>query len=43
MLDLAINVSKSYQPPNRKLIFKDPLYVIHDHNGKELEFDQKRF
>ena len=32
VLDLARNVSKCYQPPNRKLIPKDLLYVIHDQN-----------
>ena len=32
VLDLAINVSKSYQPPNRKLIYKDLLDVIYDQN-----------
>ena len=32
MLDLSRNVSKIYQPLNRKLISKDILYVIHDHN-----------
>ena len=32
VLDLAINESKFYQPPNRKLIYKDILDVIHDHN-----------
>ena len=32
MLDLAIDVSQSYQPPNRKLIYKDLLYAIHDQN-----------
>ena len=32
VLDLARTVSKSYQPPNRKLISKDLLHVIHDQN-----------
>ena len=32
VLDLARNVSKFYQPPNRKLISKDILDVIHDQN-----------
>ena len=32
VLDLARNVSKCYQPPNRKLISKDILDVIHDQN-----------
>ena len=32
MLDLKTNVSKSYQPPNRKLISKGILDVIHDKN-----------
>ena len=32
MLDLARTVSKCYQPPNRKLISKDLLDVIHDQN-----------
>ena len=32
VLDLAINMSKGYQPPKRKLIHKDVMYVIHDHN-----------
>ena len=32
MLDLARTVSNCYQPPNRKLISKDILYVIHDQN-----------
>ena len=31
-LDLAINVSKFYRPPNIKLISKDLLDVIHDKN-----------
>ena len=30
LLDLARNVSKIYQPPNRKLIYKDLLDVTHD-------------
>ena len=33
-MDLACNVSKGYNPPNRKLISKDPLVVIHDQNTK---------
>ena len=32
VLDLSRNVSKCYQPPNRKLISKDHLGVIHDQN-----------
>ena len=32
VLDLEKNVSKSYQPPNRKLIYKDSFYVIRDQN-----------
>ena len=32
VLDLARNVPKSYQPPNRKLICKDILDVINDQN-----------
>ena len=32
VLDLARNVSKCYQPPNRNIISKYILYVIHDHN-----------
>ena len=32
VLDLARTVSKSYQPPSRKLISKDLLDVIHDQN-----------
>ena len=32
VLNLEKNVSKFYQPPNRKLISKDLLYVIHDQN-----------
>ena len=32
VLDLAINVSKGCQPPNRNLISKDLLDVIHDQN-----------
>ena len=32
VLDLARTVSKCYQPPNRKLISKDILDVIHDQN-----------
>ena len=31
VLNLAINVSKSYQPPNRNMISKYLLDVIHDH------------
>ena len=32
VLDLARNVSKTYQPPNINLISKDILGVIHDQN-----------
>ena len=32
MLDLAINVSKGYQSPNRNIICKNLLDVIHDQN-----------
>ena len=32
VLDLAINVSKCYRPPNRNLIPKDLLDVINDQN-----------
>ena len=32
VLELARTVSKCYQPPNRKLISKDLLDVIHDQN-----------
>ena len=32
VLDLAINVSKIYEPPNRKLISKDLFDIIHDQN-----------
>ena len=32
ILELAITVSKCYQNPNRKLISKDILDVIHDQN-----------
>ena len=32
VLELARTVSKCYQPPNRKLISKDLLHVIHDQN-----------
>ena len=32
VLDLERTVSKSYQPPNRNLISKDLLDVIHDYN-----------
>ena len=32
VLELARTVSKCYQPPNRKLISKYVLGVIHDHN-----------
>ena len=32
VLELAITVSKSYQSPNRNLISKDLLDVIHDQN-----------
>ena len=32
VLDLSITVSKCYQPPNRKLISKGILDVIHDQN-----------
>ena len=31
-LDLATNVPKGYQPPNRNIIYKDLLVVIHYHN-----------
>ena len=32
VLELARTVSKCYQPPNRKLISKDILDVLHDQN-----------
>ena len=32
VLDLSRTVSKCYQPPNRKIISKYLLDVIHDHN-----------
>ena len=32
VIDFSINVLKFYQPPNRKLISKDLLGVIHDQN-----------
>ena len=32
VMELAITVSKCYQPPNRKLISKVLLDVIHDQN-----------
>ena len=32
VLDLARTVSKYYQPPNRKIIYKDLLDLIHDQN-----------
>ena len=32
VLDLAINVSKDYQPPNRMITPKDILDIIHDQN-----------
>ena len=32
VLDLEITLSKSYQHPNRNLIYKDLLDVIHDQN-----------
>ena len=32
VLDLSRTMSKSYQPPNRKLTSKDLLDVIHDQN-----------
>ena len=32
VLELARTVSKCYQPPKRKVISKDILDVIHDHN-----------
>ena len=32
VLELARTVSKCYQPPQKKLISKDILDVIHDHN-----------
>ena len=32
VLYLERTLSKSYQPPNRNLIYKDILDVIHDHN-----------
>ena len=42
VLDLARNVSKGCQPPNRKLIYKDLLDVIHDQNMKRnLSFIKK--
>ena len=34
VLDLAITASKSYQYPNRKLVYKDVFDVIHDQNRK---------
>ena len=32
VLDLEITVSKSYQPPNRNILSKDILDVVHDQN-----------
>ena len=32
MIDLARNLSKVYQPPNRDIILKDLLDAINDHN-----------
>ena len=34
ILDLERNVSKPYIPPNRKLIYKELLGVIHEQNMK---------
>ena len=43
VLDLARTVSKSYQPPNRNLISKDLLDVIHDQNmERNLSLIKKR-
>ena len=42
VLDLSRTVSKCYQPPNRKLISKDLLDVIHDQNmERNLSFIEK--
>ena len=42
VLELARTVSKCYQPPNRKLISKDLLDVIHDQNmGRNLSLIEK--
>ena len=42
VLDLARTVSKSYQTPNRKLVYKHILDVIHDQNRKRnLSFIKK--
>ena len=42
VIELARNVSKCYQPPNRKPISTDLLDVIHDQNMKNNYFDRKR-
>ena len=42
VLDLARNMSKYYQPPNRKLIPKDLMDIIHDQNtGRNLSLIKK--
>ena len=42
VLDLERNVSKCYQPPNRKLISKDLMGVIYDQNmERKLSFIRK--
>ena len=42
LLDLARNVSKRYQIPNRQLKFNDILDLIHDHNiERNLSFIKK--
>ena len=44
VLDLEITVSKFYQPPNRELISKDILDVIHDQNmERNLSLTKKEF
>ena len=35
VLDLSITVSKCYQTPNKKLISKDILDIIHDQNTEK--------
>ena len=42
VIDLAKTVSNSYQTPNRKLVYKDILDVIHDQNiERNLSFIKK--
>ena len=42
VLDLAINLPKGYEPPNRKFIPKYLLDLVHDQKMERNFFDKKR-